>query len=747
MKSAKTQRWQRGPQRLPLVSHILELALGIIILASGQNIWAGLVAASPDITPPSVPANLLLSARTASTITISWDASTDDVPVSGYHVYRNGSLVGSPATTSFADSGLTPSTSYSYTVSAYDAIPNESAQSSSLPISTLADTTAPSTPANVHQTGATTSTISIAWNSSTDDVGVIGYDIFRNGVFIQSQTGTTFTDTGRAVFTSYIYTITANDAANNASGLSQPLSAATAPDVAAPSVPDNLHATGSTISSISLAWTAATDNVAVTGYKIYRDGSLVGSSASPSFTDVGLTVSTTYSYTVSAYDASNNQSAQSAPFSTASSDDTTAPSTPSGLHTTTILDNAVTLAWTASTDDVAVTGYKIYRDGSLVGTSTTTSYTDNGLSPATDYSYSIKAYDAATNTSPASSALATQTAYDTTDPSVPANLVATSKTDTSITLGWDAATDNIAVSGYDVYRDDTLIISTVGTNYTDSGLDVDTSYTYRVRARDGSGNTSAQSVQLITRTLTDQIPPNTISAAPTSGGQTTTSIDLSWQPATDDVAVVSYNVYRDGTFVTNVAVTDYTDTGLHYNRSYDYDVRALDAAGNESPASPVLTVATLPDSTAPTVNLTAPTDGQTTQLTFPISATASDDLELARVEFYADSALVATITAPPFSFNWNSYAVHNGARMITAKAIDASGNYSTHAIVITINNPPPPITGDINGDHKINIFDLSILLSHWHKAGAGDFNNNGQIDIFDLSVLLSHYGQDNSGYN
>lgn len=746
MKRAKTRRLRRGYVNWPTVAHVVELAFAIVIFAGGQNLFVELVGADPDITPPSVPANLTLSGRSASDVDLSWDASTDDTAVTGYHVYRDGTLVGSPTTTTYDDAGLTPNTTYSYTVSAFDAAANESAQSTALPVTTLADTSPPSTPTNLHQTGSTTSSISIAWNPSTDNVGVTQYEIYRNGSLVRTQAGTSFTDTGLAVFTTYTYTITADDAANNGSLLSQPLYGGTAADVTPPSVPDNLQKTGSTVSSISLSWDASTDDIGVTGYHVYRDGVLVGTPGGTSFTDTGLVVSSNYTYTVSAFDNSGNESAQSAPYDTSSSNDTTPPTTPTSVHTTSVLDSAINIAWTASTDDVGVTGYKVYRDGSLIGTSVGTTYDDSGLSPNTGYTYTVKAYDAASNTSPASAPLITQTAVDTTAPSIPANLLATSKTDTTVTLGWDAATDNIGVTGYDIYRDGNFITSTTGTNYSDGGLAVDTSYTYTVRAHDASGNNSAQSVQLITRTLTDQVAP----LAPTglvASHQTTTSIQLDWNPSSDDVGVVSYNIYRDGNFIANVAGTTFNDTALHYNTSHSYTVTALDLATNESSPSTATVSSTLPDTVAPTVSLDAPGNGASAQLTFLISATASDDLDLNRVEFYVDSTLITTITSAPFAFNWNSYAVHNGAHTITAKAFDASGNFSSQAANITINNPPPPITGDLNGDHKVNILDLSILLSHWNKPGAGDFNNNGKVDIFDLSVLLARYGQDNSNYN
>ncbi len=747
MKTVIKHRWNRGRHGVPFAVHLLELAVGVLVVTGGQGMLSALVGASPDITPPSVPASLQVTGRSASTIDLSWAASSDDVAVTGYHVYRNGSLVAAPVGTAYTDTGLVPNTSYSYTVSAYDAIPNESSQSAPpAATSTLADSLPPSVPANLHQTGQTTSSVTIAWNASSDNVGVTSYDIYRNGLLVRTQAGTSYNDPSLAVYSGYNYNVTARDAANNTSNLSSTLIASTSPDTTPPGVPDNLHKAGSTVSTITLAWDVSTDDVGVSGYHVYRNGSLIGSPGGTSYTDTGLTVSSSYTYTVSAYDAAANTSNQSAPFLTTSSNDTTPPTIPASPHTTAVFDTSASLAWSASTDDVAVTGYKIYRDGTLIGTSAAASYNDTGLSPVTDYTYNIESYDAASNTSVYSADLAVRTAFDTTPPTVPAGLAMTARTDTSISLSWTAATDNVAVSGYDLYRDSVLLTSTVGTSFTDSGLAVDTSYSYQVRAHDGSSNHSAQSAALAVRTLPDTVLP----AAPSglsSLSQTTTTIDVTWNMATDDVAVASYNVYRDGGLVASVTGTDYTDSGLHYNQQYRYTVRTVDASNNQSPASPALDIATLPDTTPPAVALNAPSNGQALQLTFPISAAASDDLSLNRVEFYVDGSLIASISSAPFALNWNSYAVHNGSRTITAKAFDSSGNSSTQSVSVAINNPPPPLTADVNGDHRVNILDLSLLLSRFNKPGAADFNNNGKVDIFDLSVLLARFGQDNSGYH
>jgi hypothetical protein len=82
-------------------------------------------------------------------------------------------------------------------------------------------------------------------------------------------------------------------------------------DTSAPSIPSNLTSPSQTTTTVSLSWTASTDNVGVTGYRVYRAGTQIGTSATTSYTDTGLTAGTQYSYTVAGYDAAGNVSAQS----------------------------------------------------------------------------------------------------------------------------------------------------------------------------------------------------------------------------------------------------------------------------------------------------------------------------------------------------------------------------------------------------------------------------------------------------
>jgi chitodextrinase len=174
-------------------------------------------------------------------------------------------------------------------------------------------------------------------------------------------------------------------------------------DTTAPTVPTGLSGTVISSSQINLTWTASTDAVGVVGYKVYRNGTQIATVTSgTSYNNTGLSPSTTYSYTVSAYDAAGNNSAQSSSVSrtTSAAPDTTAPTVPTNLVASVISSSQINLSWTASTDAVGVTGYKVYRGGTQIATVTGgTSYNNTGLSPSTTYTYTVSAYDAAANNS------------------------------------------------------------------------------------------------------------------------------------------------------------------------------------------------------------------------------------------------------------------------------------------------------------------------------------------------------------
>jgi len=147
------------------------------------------------------------------------------------------------------------------------------------------------------------------------------------------------------------------------------------------------------------------------------------------------------------------------------------------------------------------------------------------------------------------------------------------------------------------------------------------------------------------------------------------------------------------------------------------------------------------DSQVPSVSITFPSSGSTVSGSVTVTANATDDRGVTKVEFYVDGVLKSTDTGSPYSYNWDTTTFSNGAHTLLAKAYDAAGNVGTSSTVsVTVNNAAGKI-GDLNGDNQVNIFDLSILLTRWGSNDTtADLNHNGTVDIFDLSILLTHWG-------
>jgi chitodextrinase len=351
-------------------------------------------------------------------------------------------------------------------VRAKDAADNISPSSVVLHVLT-ADTHAPTVPSGLVASNIAETSFTLSWAASTDNAAVTGYDVYRNGNLYTTVTGTSANISGLAPSTTISMTVRAKDAANNISGPSSSLSVTTI-DTHAPSVPSGLSANNITETSFTLTWSASTDNVGVTGYDVFINGTLESSLSATSLNVTGLSAWTNYSVTVRAKDAAGNISGSSSVFNVTTAD-IHSPTVPSNLTSTSITETSFTLSWSASSDNVRVTRYEVFRNGSQVTSVSSTSANITGLSPSTTYSMTVRAADAAGNVSPASTAL-NVTTIDIHPPSVPAGLTATGITETSFTLLWSPSSDNVGVTGYDVYCNGILINSLTGTSANITGL-------------------------------------------------------------------------------------------------------------------------------------------------------------------------------------------------------------------------------------------------------------------------------------
>lgn len=151
------------------------------------------------------------------------------------------------------------------------------------------------------------------------------------------------------------------------------------------------------------------------------------------------------------------------------------------------------------------------------------------------------------------------------------------------------------------------------------------------------------------------------------------------------------------------------------------------------------------DTTAPTVSITSPASGSTVGGNVTVSATASDNVAVTKVELRVNGVVSVTDLAAPYSFSWNTSSLSNGSYSLTARAYDAANNTTTSATInLVVNNSVALKPGDVNGDSKVDIFDLSILLANYSRTSAtratGDLNGDTRVDIFDLSILLGAMG-------
>jgi chitodextrinase len=198
---------------------------------------------------------------------------------------------------------------------------------------------------------------------------------------------------------------------NSCGSSSSSNSTPSAPDTTVPTVPIYLTAVAASDTKVSLRWRASSDSVGVTAYTINRNGSFLATTATATtvYSDTTCTGNTNYRYSVAARDAAGNVSAFSSDAVTttivAGLGDTVAPSVPQNLTATASSPGQISLSWSASTDTVGVSGYNVYRSTSLSGnfaisaTTTMRSFTDTGLTSATNYFYYVTAFDGVPNES------------------------------------------------------------------------------------------------------------------------------------------------------------------------------------------------------------------------------------------------------------------------------------------------------------------------------------------------------------
>jgi len=462
----------------------------VYIGTNGTGVYYGesLMSEGTDTQPPTAPANLASPSQTSTTVNLTWTASTDNTGVAGYNIYNGSAYLGtttSPSSTSYTVTGLTPSTAYAFTVKAKDGAGNLSPASNTVNVSTKAP---PAAPTNLVATQTTLTSIGLSWTPPSNMAGVTGYKIFVSGKEVGVATGTTYTMSGLLPDRTYSVTVSSVDAAGSPSAPSNTLAAATSAGPGTSSFSDNFE------DGVADGWTTQNGTWAIAtagGSKVYRQSSWL---ATPAFSTVdnsaygNYSVETTVKLTMSDVDLGAGIVARY--------------QDPNNRYSFQIRAGRLQIAKV-----VNGTNTVLAQKNFNMATNSTYTFTavlnNSALDFYVDGFKELSATDSALTTGKVGVYAFKTTAdfdnvkvvrdRDYTPPSPPANLKASSKSETSIDLAWDASADNIGVMEYQVYQGANLLASVTSATYSVAGLTPNTAYTFSVRAKDAAGNVSTAS--------------------------------------------------------------------------------------------------------------------------------------------------------------------------------------------------------------------------------------------------------------
>ena len=744
--SSSHQRWKilsTGDGYYKLIAECSQKALDVVggYTNDGANVqqwtdngndqqkWKFTRVSNTDTQAPTKPTGLNNASQTKNSVTISWNASTDNIGVAGYDIYVDNlsNLVGSTAATNYTVTSLEANKTYTIYVQAKDAAGNKS-ETSNISAKTLrddTDTQAPTAPTNISEVNKTSSTITLSWAASNDNAGVVGYDIYVNNStsIVGTTSNTSYTLTGLSPDTYYTIYIQAKDAAGNKSDKSSiqlktepvkvtggfyikgttlydangnpfvmrginhaytwyqgeenkaiPAIAKTDANCVRIVLSDGQQYSKTSLSELQKLIKLCEDNKLiaivevhdVTGsddiqalekvaqYWIEMKSALIGkestvilnianewagkwdtnnwrngyTSVIPKLRDAGIknTIMVDCAgwgqYPDSIFEAgkavAQSDKLQNTMFS---------------IH---MYEYAGAYGKVQSNIDAALNiGYPLcigefgikHTDGpvdyktimsyceqkgagyigwSWKGNGDKWSYldmvqdwegtmlTEQGRAIIHDQ-YGIK------NTSKICSVF-NNSPLDKEPPTVPTNLNGTATSYNSITLNWSASSDNIGVTGYNIYQDGKLISISQVTNYTVKGLKANTSYDFSVSAIDMAGNESAKSGLISVKTLDSNDKEAPAVPANLKGTVSITTASLSWTASIDNIGVAGYRIYQDGIKIGTSTKTSYGVSGLAENTLYTFIVTAFDDAGNESLPSTKLTLETGSKGTVPTIN-------------------------------------------------------------------------------------------------------------------------------------------------
>ena len=605
----------------------------------------------------------------------------------------------------------------------------------------------PTAPGNLSAL-ASTGLVNLTWSASSDNVGVTGYNIHRSTVsgFVPTsgnKIGQAFThsynDIAFAVAGTYFYVVTAQDAKGNVSAPSNETSASVALDTTPPSVSLTSPTVGSTLSGIVNLQASASDDVTVAGVQFLLDGINIGNEVTgpgPIFTFSWNTLSIANgSHTLSARARDGAGNATNATDVQVSVSNVV----PSGLVAaysfgegsgTTVVDASVN---NITATIVGATWTTAGKFGNALSFNGTNSYVDLGNPAALQLTGSItlEAWVKAAATPPDDGQIVAKSnssgwELKTTPDTGPHTFgVGVSGTSTSKTQRYSTTVRALNtwyhVAG--VYDATAGTLSTYVNGVLDNGTlkgtiptsQFNQNVNVNIGRRTGGFyfNGVIDEVRIYKRALSqaeiqndmntpvggtpppDTTPPSVSITTPVAGANVLGTINVT-ASASDNVGMAGVQFLLDGT---NLGV-EVTGPGPTYSLSWNtttvgngphvLSARARDAANNATTAANI-SISVSNDTTQPTISLTAPADGATLNGTVSVTASATDNVSMAGVQFLLDGVNLGTEvlgSGPSYTFNWNTNVTANGTHALSARARDTSNNHaSTTSISVTVSNP------------------------------------------------------------
>lgn len=424
-----------------------------------------------DTSPPAAPSGLANPDPAGEWVALEWNVPFDDRGVSYYRVFRDGVLVGETLDPAFVDWDVDSGTEYSYRVRALDLAGNESPQSAALTVKTWTSLVA----AGDSWRHSDVAQSSASWLAAGFDDGSWGVGDAELGFGDGGES--TLLDPGSMTYyfrkevsipsNEFVEDVALSFVRDDGAVIYVNGQEVGRSNMPGGSISSDTQASDTTAGSDEARWFDETidpgvfqPGVNLIAVEVHQRS--LGSS------DVSFDLQLDVSLAVQVFD-------------------TESPTKPRSLVAKPKKATRIRVAWNEATDNVAVAGYRVYRDGVEIGFTTDTYYVDNGLWPLTEYRYKVRAVDTAGNTSPRSRIRSAETLADEVPPSRPKNASLTATSD-SITVDWDPATDNVAVSHYLVKSSGEVLTSTSETSFVYEGLEPDTLYHIALKAIDVFGN-------------------------------------------------------------------------------------------------------------------------------------------------------------------------------------------------------------------------------------------------------------------